>query len=193
MGWHLAVKCAATLVPRLRRHHASRVSPLAPRVAEAHLLAEHHLLADGHLRGRRRRWWGRRRRRRRSSRRRRKWMTGRSRSLVGSTLHPPLRCPLHPPLRCLVVFLLDTRNKKLRLLLVLYRLLHRRLLLDPTVPPRDANARLREVARARGPQGRQVASNLLQVEHASGILGPHTWTHAPNGLDKGWHRKGAPS
>ena len=108
-------------------------------------------------------------------------MTGRSRSLVGSALHPPLRCPLHPPLRCLVVFLLDTRNKTLRLLL----LLHRRLPLDPTVPPRDANARLLEVARARGAQGRQGASNLLQVEHASEILVAHTCTHAPNGIDKG--------
>ena len=80
------------------------------------------------------------------------------------------------------------RQKTPRLLL----LRQRRLPLDPTVPPRDANARLREVARARGPQGRQMASNLLQVEHASGILVPHTWTHAPNGLDKGCHSNGAP-
>ena len=49
LGWHLAVKCVATLAPRLRKHHASKVSPLAPRVAEAHLLAEDLLLADGHL------------------------------------------------------------------------------------------------------------------------------------------------
>ena len=70
-------------------------------------------------------------------------------------------------------------------------LLHRRLLLDPTVPPRDANARLREVARARGLQGGQVASNLLQVEHASEIPKPHTWTHAANGLDMGSDSNGA--
>ena len=133
LGWHLAVKCVATLAPRLRRHHASRVSPLAPRVAEAHLLAEDLLLADGHL-------------------------------LTHLVAHAPiqmLRCDkiylprslpgstLHPPVLCRVVFPLEARHKTMCLLL----LLHRRLLLDPTVPPRDANARLREVARARGSQG----------------------------------------
>ena len=49
LGWHLAVKCVATLAPRLRRHHAAKVAPLAPREKEAHLLAEDLLLADGHL------------------------------------------------------------------------------------------------------------------------------------------------
>ena len=156
LGWHLAVKCVAALVPRLRRHHAFGVAPLAPRVGKVSLLAEEHLLAEYHL------------------------------------LAHPLAHASNQILRCLLVFLLDARNKKLRLLLVLFRLLHRRLLLDPTVPPRDANARLREVARARGSQGRQVASNLLQVEHASEILVSHTWPHAPNGLDKGCHSKGAP-
>ena len=102
LGWHLAVKCVAALAPRLRRHHASRVAPLAPRAAEAYLLAEDHPLADGHmlahplapaskqiLRCDKREL---------------------PRSLAGSTLHPPLRCPLHPPLRCLVVFLLGARK-----------------------------------------------------------------------------------
>ena len=49
LGWHLAVKCVAALVPPLRRHHTSRLGPLlAPRVAEDRLLAEDDLLAEDH-------------------------------------------------------------------------------------------------------------------------------------------------
>ena len=103
------------------------------------------------------------------------------------------RCIRHCGVRCIrhcgVLWCFFWAPEKTPRLLLLRQ---RRLLLDPTVPPRDANARLREVARARGPQGRQVASNLLQVEHASEILGPHTCTHAPNGIDKGCDSKGAP-